>query len=131
MAWPVDVADGQVFTAAYVNSMMASVKTWQGGVNANGYNLDNAANVQASTIQMITAAADATITIGEGVGASQYMTISWERVDNRLRFYYAGLGQIILIGGDGIYLQQIITTTAGPAASGKLYKDASGFLKIS
>lgn len=131
MAWPPDAADGQIILASHINAIKDSVQVWQGAVNANGKDLNNAANVQAATIQMITSTADATITIGEGVAASQYMTISWERVDNRLRFYYAGIGQIVLIGGDGIYLQQIVTVTAGPAGSGKLYKDASGFLKIS
>ena len=131
MPWPVDVADGQVILASHINAIKDSVQTWQGNVNANGWSVSNAVNVQARTLQMITDVTDATITIGEGVAASQYMTINWDRVDNRMRFYYAGIGQVMLIGGDGMYLQNIITTTAGPPGTGKLYKDASGFLKIS
>ena len=36
MAWPVDVADGQVLLAAHVNAIKESVKFWPGDVNGSG-----------------------------------------------------------------------------------------------
>jgi hypothetical protein len=44
-AWPGDVADGQVVTAAQINSIAASVRIWQGDVNAGAFKLLNAGQV--------------------------------------------------------------------------------------
>lgn len=41
MAWPVDVADGQILLAAHVNAIKNSVATWQGDVNANNFAINN------------------------------------------------------------------------------------------
>jgi hypothetical protein len=41
MAWPANVADGDIITAAYINSVKNSVATWPGNVDANYMHLDH------------------------------------------------------------------------------------------
>jgi hypothetical protein len=50
MAWPADVADGQIIAAAHINAIKNSVATWQGNVDAGQFALNNlsAVNVQSA-----------------------------------------------------------------------------------
>lgn len=131
MAWPVDLADGAVLTAAHLNSVKNSVATWGGHVNAAGYNLGAVADVSAKSISMINADLDSAITMGDGTGSLQYVQFKWNRAGAGYTVYYAGIGQVMLLRSDGIFIGALVGTTQGPAGSGLIYKDGGGFLKIS
>jgi len=71
MAWPADVADGQVILAAQINAIRNSVQTWPGDVDAGAYKLTNAGGVWLAAIAP--AAADAPLMFGPGTGRR----VSW------------------------------------------------------
>ena len=45
MAWPPDVSDGQIITAAHINAIRTSVSVWGGGVDGSGYTLTNVTDI--------------------------------------------------------------------------------------
>jgi hypothetical protein len=54
-AWPPDLADGQVLTAAHVNSIKNSVSTWGGDVNASNYQLNNVGQIHMTGLYLTNA----------------------------------------------------------------------------
>jgi hypothetical protein len=160
LAWPPDIADGQQIMAAHINAIKNSVGTWVADVDGQNFNLvhvkyfeqtpaalgDTAGSLQVATIITgFSGNADyLRVWMQRKVTGSGYGNAAWilERLidgsysSSSLQFVAGGLdiwgAQQLLaqILDTGVFLKNI-TTTPGAAGSGKVYKDAGGFLKIS
>jgi hypothetical protein len=94
--------------------------------------IDNAGVSLQSNVYMYSAGA-----IGFHFGtvhtAGNFGNINWSIANKAMEFWHSGgAGTMASWRNDGLYLAPTyITTTAGAAGSGKIYRDGSGFLKIS
>lgn len=90
MAWPVDVADGQVLLAAHVNAIRNSVASWGGNVNANSNSL-----ISVNTLGVGTASPGAGLHVakdsfgGEG-GGQVWLTAGTDPTKRMLMGYNVG-----------------------------------------
>ena len=73
---------------------------------------------------------DQTLHIGSQHVQNNFGTLGWTRSDNSMRLWHSQYGTCFIFRSDGIFIGGI-STAAGSAGSGKIYRDASGFLKVS
>lgn len=108
MAWPVDLADGQVLTAAHLNSIKTSVYSWQGDVFGNTFVLRNCG-----------------IDTGENAAVFGGAPVAGARVSMSNGSVAAGagsqvkvFGSVVSDGGSGMYVEQVFHRSSGGTGHG-------------
>lgn len=104
MAWPPDVADGQIILASHINAIRNSVITWQGDVNAANFGLNNIGDI-----------AHAGATEWHFFCGPAQPIVFYTSAAERMRIAADGVVSVVKSNGSGVGPDLMLNNTAGGA----------------